>query len=178
MCLMTKTELATPKNQGNRRGLSPAFPQICTHPLPLPLIPLNRLGNTFRESHYGFPAEKSFRLRDVGLTVEDVAGARRVELRLHVLTENLVHGSDEIQERDAAAAGDVEGLTECLFRCFTGEQVGVDDILDMGEIARLAAITKDGRRFVAQNGRDESRDDRRILRLWMLTRAEDVEVAE
>ncbi len=63
-------------------------------------------------------------------------------------------------------------------RRLAGEQVGLHDVVDVGEVARLRAVAVHLERLPAQPPLDEARDDRRVLRLRVLTRAEDVEVAQ
>ena len=60
----------------------------------------------------------------------------------------------------------------------TGEQVCVHDVRDKREVARLGPVAEDDRRVAVQGGRDEQGDHGAILRIEVLARAEDVEVAQ
>src|SRR5262249_50278066 len=59
-----------------------------------------------------------------------------------------------------------------------GEEVGAHDVVDEGEVARLLPVAVDLERLAVQRLLEEARDDGRVLRLGVLPRAEDVEVAE
>ena len=54
----------------------------------------------------------------------------------------------------------------------------VDDVRDVGEVARLLAVAVDRDRLAARDRGDEERHHRRVLRERALPRAEDVEVAQ
>src|SRR5262249_38245566 len=84
---------------------------------------------------------------------------------------------DDLQEAHTIAAAHVEAPARRL-GCLGGQQVGLDDVVDVGEVAGLRAVAVHFERLTAQPPLDESRDDRRVLRLRILARTEDVEVAE
>src|SRR5882724_1974202 len=92
-------------------------------------------------------------------------------------TQEALESRDDVQEAHAISAADVEDLAR-RGRRVAGEPVGLHDVVDVGEVARLRAVAVHLERLTAQPPLDEARDDRRILRLRILTRAEDVEVAQ
>ena len=59
-----------------------------------------------------------------------------------------------------------------------GEQVPLHDVVDVREVARLLAVAVDLERLALERQLEEARDDRRVLRLRVLARPEDVEVAQ
>ena len=59
-----------------------------------------------------------------------------------------------------------------------GQDVGLDHVLDLGEVARLRAVTVDLHGPAFERGQNELRNDGRVLRRRVLTRPEDVEVAQ
>src|SRR5437660_1498443 len=60
----------------------------------------------------------------------------------------------------------------------TGEEICLHDIRDEGEVARLPAVAEDHRRGAAQGGGNEQRHDGSVMRVEILTRSENVEVAQ
>src|SRR5262245_17243547 len=96
---------------------------------------------------------------------------------LELSSQDRLESRDDLQQAHATAAADVEGLARRP-GCLGGEQVGLDDIVDVGEVAGLRAVAVHFERLTAQPPLDEARDDGRVLRLRVLPRAEDVEVAE
>src|SRR5262249_58115659 len=83
----------------------------------------------------------------------------------------------DVQQADAIAAADVERLAGRRGRP-GGEQVGLDDVVDIREVSRLRAVAVHLERLAAKAPLDEARDDRSVLGLRILTRSEDVEVPE
>src|SRR5439155_18605004 len=81
-------------------------------------------------------------------------------------------------ERNALTASDVENAAACFDGRLARQHVRAYDVLDEREIPRLLAVTKNDRRTVGESERDELRDDRRVLRLGILTRAKHVEIPE
>src|SRR3989454_10810605 len=79
--------------------------------------------------------------------------------------------------RSPVPAADVEDLAADA-RGARGEQVGLDDVVDVREVPRLGAVAVDLEGLAAEAPEDEPRDHRGVLGLRILTRAEDVEVAE
>src|SRR2546422_21959 len=123
------------------RASASRFTEAQLHLLP---VPLDGAGDAFLKIHARRPPEQLAGFGDVGLAVLDVAGTRWVELRRDFLAGNLVDRRDQIQQRDAAAAGDVESFAQrglALLRAgragFAGGEVGVDDVFDVAEITGL-----------------------------------------
>ena len=85
--------------------------------------------------------------------------------------------SNRAVERDAAAGRDVDHLAAGVRR-LAGPQHAVDDVGDVGEVARLLAVAVDGRRPSVEQRRREQRDHARVGRRGILPRAEHVEVAD
>ena len=98
-------------------------------------------------------------------------------IRRDLLADDLPMTSTRLSSDVRLAARDVEHLARGARRG-AGQQVRLDGVVDVAEVARLLAVAVDGRRAPLQRRRDEVRDDRRVLRLRILARAEDVEVAQ
>src|SRR5262249_24365191 len=92
-------------------------------------------------------------------------------------TQDRLESRDDLQQAHATAAADVEGLARRP-GCLGGEQVGLDDVVYVGEVAGLRAVAVHFEPLAAQTPLDEARDHRRVLRFRVLPGAEDVEVAE
>ena len=59
-----------------------------------------------------------------------------------------------------------------------GEEVGLDHVVDVGEVPGLLAVAEDDRRLALEQGGDEAGDHRCVLGQRVLARPEDVEVAK
>ena len=57
-------------------------------------------------------------------------------------------------------------------------KVGLNHVLDVGEIAALSAVAENGRLFSVQHLSDELGQHTRVGRSWVLARAEDIEVSQ
>src|SRR5260370_38949822 len=58
------------------------------------------------------------------------------------------------------------------------QQIGPDNIVDIGKITALPTVAKNGRTLSIEHEPDELGNHGGILRSWMLARTEDVEVAQ
>src|SRR5688572_9897554 len=58
-----------------------------------------------------------------------------------------------------------------------GAKNGIDDIGDIGEVARLLAISVDSRLPTFGERTQHDRDHARVSRTWVLSRTEDIEIA-
>ena len=74
-------------------------------------------------------------------------------------------------------ARDVDGLSDGGV-AFSRETVRQHDVPDVREVPRLPAVPVDGQALARERRLDEPRDDRGVLRRWILPRSEHVEVAE
>ena len=68
--------------------------------------------------------------------------------------EQAVELIDQLQQRDAAADREIHHLAGGVRR-FERQQIAVNDVIDVGEVARLRAVAVDRRRFAGQHRRDE-----------------------
>ena len=84
----------------------------------------------------------------------------------------------DVDEVFAAAVCDVEGLAGGGMGCAAGTEVGLDNIVNVSEVAALATVTVDGGTLVVQQLLDELGDDSGVGTVGVLTAAEDVEVTE
>src|SRR5262249_57735977 len=78
---------------------------------------------------------------------------------------------------DAAAAAYLKTLPARLGRR-GGQQIRLDDVVDVSEVARLRAVAVYLERPAANRPEDEAGNHRGVLRFGVLARAEDVEVAQ
>ena len=90
---------------------------------------------------------------------------------------DLLERREQLVQRDAAAAGDVDHVARRLRRVGR-EQVGAHGVGDEGEVAALLAVAVDARGLAAQARRREARHHGGVLALRILARSEHVEVAE
>src|SRR6266540_6079514 len=80
-------------------------------------------------------AEELARRRDVGPGVADVSRARRLEALLDRLAEDRADRLGDVVDARGRAGRDVEDSTACSRRV-CGTDRGVDDVADVGEVAR------------------------------------------
>jgi hypothetical protein len=90
--------------------------------------------------------------------------------------EQRLQPADDVEQAHAITAANVEHAGG--FGRLGGPAVGVHDVVDVGEVARLVAVAVDLERLPGECPQDEARDHRRVLRGRVLPRAEDVEVAQ
>src|SRR5205085_10778104 len=130
----------------------------------------------FLEADARFEAEQLARRGDVRPRVADVAGAVGQELLPDRAAENLPDGLRELVDGRAAARGDVEhGAVDVAG--LRGEHVRLDDVRDVGEVARLRAFAGARHLPALRDQGAEPPDDRRGLPRWILARAGPAEVA-
>jgi len=142
----------------------------------LPSIVRNRLLEARREADLRLVAEEFFGLRDVGVGMPHVARPRVVVNWVDISAEDVVKRVDEFVNRDAAAGADVERFASYV--ALGGEDIRLNGVVDEREVTGLLAVTVDDGALPVEHQRDELRDDRGVVAVGVLTRAEDVEVAE
>src|SRR5215472_16012961 len=108
----------------------------------------------------------------------DVAGAGRSVLDRARETGDSLEHLVGLVKRKPAAGSDVEDLSRGLRRGHCrGQKVSLDRIFYKREIAALLAVAIDGGRLALQHASNELSQHRGILRIGVLTRSKDVEVA-
>src|ERR1700730_4404202 len=97
-----------------------------------------------------------FRERNVGEGMLDVAAALLAIVGRPRIRGQSLKKFEGFVERDSPAGRDVEYFPRYLRpRSFAGQQIGLNRIVDVGEIPALLAIPKHGRLRAAQHLRDE-----------------------
>src|SRR5436309_457271 len=103
-----------------------------------------------------FVSEGGFCLGDVGERVLDVSAAFRAILWLSVIVRQSLQQLEGFVECGTAAGCAVEDFSRYLLRGrLAGEEVCLNRIIDVGEVAALFAISKHGGLFVPKHERDE-----------------------
>ena len=151
----------------------------------MPDVPGHRGREAGVEIVGGRVAEQARRLADVGLRVADVAGpelaiARRVAGGLRrVRHEAGLQLVVERVERRPSADRDVVDLVQARVAAGGGgQQVGLDRVVDVAEVARRLAVAVDRDRRVGEQRGDPLRDHGRVRAVRVLALAEHVEVAQ
>src|SRR5579885_683619 len=143
------------------------------------LVPLDGAAEAFFKADERLVAEGFAGGGDVGQCVLDVSGAwGAVDGGVGVSGE---FGEDLIRlvQSVALAAGDVEDTPGNFFSgCSGSEKICRDGIFNVSKVAALLAVAKDGGPLAAQHEKCEFCHDTAVGRVWVLARAEDVEVAE
>src|SRR6478736_7169638 len=122
-------------------------------------------------------SENLARRGDVGPGVTDVSGPRRLEAFVDRLAEEEADRLGNVVHARGRACGDVEdpsarpGRLGCANRRVHG-------VRDVREVTGLLAVSVDRDRLALIDRGDEERNDRGVLRVRALARAEDVEVAK
>jgi len=110
--------------------------------------------------------------------VLDIAGAVGTELGLYIKTEGLSETIIDIYKVLSASVGDIEGFAGCLMGGEACLEVGFDDVLDIGEVAALLAITIDAALLTADEQLDELGDDGSVGSVGVLSATEDIKITE
>src|SRR6266478_4082075 len=113
---------------------------------------------TVVEVDQGSESEQSLGLVEIGQRVRHIARpAWRVPSRERPPQERL-QLLDHGKQADPLPAADVEGLATDP-HSLGGKDVRVNDVVDVGEVARLSAVAVDLHRLAAERPSDEARDD-------------------
>src|SRR5262245_2901225 len=109
--------------------------------------------------------------------MSDVSGARLLVAGRKIRADDLLQFGEQLIERDPLANPQVDDMSGG-FSGFGRAKVRVDHVRDEREIARLLAVAIYHRRNAREQGRDEFRYHAGIRRRGVLTRPEDVEIAQ
>src|SRR5262245_63307881 len=93
----------------------------------------------------------------------------------NVRSDHATQNAQQVQERGAGPAGDVEGAPRGGTRRLARLQVGLHGVVHVGEVARLQAVTEHNGGPSRCGRLDEVRHDGRVLRVRILPRPEDIE---
>src|SRR5947209_4963194 len=80
-------------------------------------------------------------------------------------------------ERDLFATSNIHSKANGIRRA-RREQIGLHDVSDVGEIACLLSIAKDDRPVLLKERGQKAGYHRRVVRVGVLTRAEDIEIPQ
>jgi len=131
----------------------------------------------FAPPYQGFEIDLLFDLADVGKGLKDVAFADRQKLGFDVFADDFVERIDEVQNGMVFAVGNVEYFVLDAWRG-RRQDVGGDDVVDIGKVARLFAVAENGRLLVVEDAVNKFRDDDGVFVVKGLSGAEDVEVPQ
>src|SRR5271155_5072489 len=110
-------------------------------------IPLEGSLEAFLEKDGGFVAEELLGMTDIGEGIADVSVASRFVVCLKRFSGNAAEDFPNLIERDAMPGANVKDSAGGG-GSFTGQEVGLNGVVDIGEIARLLTVTKDDWRSV------------------------------
>ena len=113
---------------------------------PRPCVPAPRAARPSARSR-GLPGGVDRRLR-----VADLSGPRRRVDRRDAGAHDVAQLAGQLVERDPVVAGDVEHVARQRSAARARREVRLDDVVDVGEVARLLAVAEDQRRLAAQRG--------------------------
>ena len=103
---------------------------------------LDGLAQPLLEAHVDTVAKLVLGAGDVGHRVLDVAASRGLVAHLGRPADDLADRG-ELVERDAVAAGDVVDAARRRRALACASDVRLDDVVDVGEVARLLAVAED-----------------------------------
>src|SRR5438477_10869089 len=107
-----------------------------------------------------------------------IPGSSGPILPISAVAGNVPQQLKSLVQIETLARSHVEDLSRHLpSRSFRRQQVGRDNIVNVGEITALGSIAEDGRLLAFQHQSDELRQHSRVGRTGVLPWAEDVEVA-
>src|SRR4051812_3639142 len=103
---------------------------------------IDRAAQAVLEADGRLPPEHLGRGGDIGERVADVAGARWLVAAFDGLVEQAADRVDQVVDALRGAGGDVEDapVGARRLRC---REIRLDDVLDVREVARLAAVAED-----------------------------------
>src|SRR5262245_24205951 len=142
----------------------------------LSLHPFEQFGYSLLQRDLRLIAEQRAGASDVRYAVTDVALAVfACDLRIDFLAQPLGQHPHHLFDRSRLARADVDRLVICAVG-FERQQVCLNDVADVNEIARLFAVFEDHRLLVVQQPRREDGADARVRIRQRLARPVDVEV--
>ena len=134
---------------------------------------------TFFEIHFRFVAQKCFRPGNVGERVLNISGALGAVFHVAVVSDQFLQNQESLVQISPPAGGHVDYFSRDLAGFGpAGQQICRDDIFDVGEIAALLAVAKNGGLFPAQHLSDEFGQNTRVRRSRILPRAKHVEISQ
>src|SRR5262245_61589791 len=140
------------------------------------LVPLQRPPHSFLESElWGVTQTTDGRSR-VALGMSDIPGAPGIVLLQNQDALQALKQGPRLVQGDPPAVAAVEEPARYAF-CERGLQVQIGDILHIGEIARLLAVSEHRGSAPLDHGPHKERQHARILARRILPRAGDVEVS-
>src|SRR5579864_4296224 len=108
-----------------------------------------------------------------------VSGALRRILHVAFVADDLLQQLKSLVQVKARSRSDIEDFSSSLRGgSFRSQQVGGNDVINVGEIAALRAVAEDGRLLALQHLRDELGQHARIWRGRVLAGSKNVEVAQ
>src|SRR5579864_2710193 len=128
------------------------------------LIPGKSALEAFFEEDGGFVAEKFLGKANVGEGVADVAFAGGFVFCFESLARGFLKHLENLVERDGVAGADVEGSAGGAGG-FAGENVGLDGVVHVGEVAGLFAVAEDDGRSGIEEGRGKAGKYARVRRV-------------
>lgn len=141
-------------------------------------VPGYGLVETVVEIVGGLIAKELAGLGDVGVGVLDVTLAVGTEDGFDVDTEGVAERVVDVDEILATAIGDVEGLAGGFGWRLASTKIGLNHVVDIGEVAALATVSVDGGALALQQLLDELGDDGGIGAVRVLATAEHVEITQ
>ena len=151
----------------------------------MPDIPLHRHFQTFANTVGGLVTQKSGGFADISQGMAHITGAEVAVDGLGIfevrksLAQVVTKMNEEVIEAGAVADSNIVHLIGSggVF-AGGGEQVGLDGVVDVTEVAAGFAIAVDIHRLILDHGVDPFRDDRRIGAVGVLPLTEDIEVTQ
>src|SRR5690554_57132 len=136
--------------------LPPALPTCCSSTLRPEIadIPRHRFVNAFHDGVSRGIAEQTLAFTNISLRVAHIAGTkvaigRRFSVIHPLLRQRLAQILKQLVQRGAPTHRDVVNLTLGLLTSRSGQQVGLDSILDIAEVAAGLTVTIDKQRCMA-----------------------------
>ena len=127
---------------------------------------------------YGrFVSDCFFSEGDISKRMLYIAGARRIIYRLNIFAKQVIDYINNFIDSYGLAGGDIYNLANSVLDP-RSEQVGFDDIINIGEIPALQAVTINGWRFIFQNSSYKSWYGSCILTCRVLVRTKNVEIPQ
>src|ERR1700722_13213720 len=141
------------------------------------LIPGIGAFEAFRKKDGGLVAEEFLGEADVGEGIADVALAGRLVFGLQSFAGGFLKHFENPVEGNGVARADIEGSPRGAGG-FAGENVGLHGVFDIGEVASLFAVAEHDRWDGIEEGGGKTGEHARIGRVWILARAEYIEITQ
>lgn len=143
------------------------------------LMPINGLCEAIAEGNFWRVVEAGLGLPNIRVAVHDVSWPLVCGVGCGSYIENVAKSVEEFSQSVDFAACNIEDFSGAIRSGSSGgEEIRLDSVFDISEVARLPSISIYYRRFLREKTADKEWDDSGILTIRALSWTVDIKVAE